>query len=247
MQPGDPGGHLRGRAVAATAVPFHLLFLGPASLPPPPFSPPLQPPHLLLHSLPAPTPPSLLPLSSCPTFRPTSLTPTPNFNPWLYQPCILASPLPLCFPSSLGLCALLVAVFSHFPSCCSSRRILRPCYLPCVPLVFDPASHPFCPRPLPCPTSLPHRTLYFAVLPGTLTRIAAAPCSPRCLCLWTSTLILSFSPCAQTLALSTSPLPYLLLLLPLLLLQDAELSTAALLPAAVSAARCTCPPALPPV
>lgn len=148
MQPGDPGGHLRGCAVAATAVPFHLLFPGPASLPPPPFSPPLQPPHRLLHSLPAPNLPSLLPCHPAPPFGrqpgplpqtsiPVSTPSNPASSP---RPCLPAS------PSSLGLCAPLVAVFSHLPPCCSYRRILRPCYLPCVPtlLIFAPSSSKHC-------------------------------------------------------------------------------------------------------
>lgn len=71
---------------------------------------------------------------------------------------------------------------------------------------------------MPATTTAPHRSLFCGAPRHLDTRCSCTWFPPRCPCLFTSTLILSFSPCAQALALSTSPLPYLLLLL----LQDAE-------------------------
>lgn len=158
MQPGDPGGHLRGRAVAGTAVPLHLLFPSPASLPPPRFSPPLQPPHLLLHSLPAPTPPSLLPCHPAPPFSrhpgPQPQTSPPALPPPAPHPH--TSPLPPCFSSSPSRPLRTPSSCLLHPSpCCSSGLILRPCSLPGVPFVVTPTSHPFCSQPLRSPPAPP--------------------------------------------------------------------------------------------
>lgn len=150
--------------------PAAVLTSSPASLPPSPQSP-------------CPHPTLSASLSSCPTFQATSRTPTPNFilgstpSRPAYSPCpCLPASHPLSRPLRTPSSCLL-----HPSPCSSSRLILRPCYLPGAPFVLTPASHPFCsqplrsPPPLPPPSS-PPQTLYFVMLPSTLTVVESTPC-----------------------------------------------------------------------
>lgn len=150
----------------------------PASLPPPPFSPPLQPPHLLLHHLPSPIP-------SCLCF----LIIPPDLSAYISDPC------PKLHPHR---CHLPVPATSPPSSLHPSQHLSRPLRIPIgalpVPVHLSSlllkahpssslrslTSHPFTHS---APSSFPQRlsphggSLQLALLPRTLT-LPPCICSP---------------------------------------------------------------------
>lgn len=143
-----------GRPQRAPARPRCRRYRGPSPSPLP--QPCIPAPAAVLTSSPASPPPSpqspcphptlSASLSSCPTFQPTSQTPTPNFIPGSTPSRPVSPPRP-CLPASHPLSRPLRTPSSclfHLSPCCSSRLILRPCCLPGVPFVLTPASHTFC-------------------------------------------------------------------------------------------------------